>query len=225
MPIMVMNFNTAGLAFLVSCITISIIIGPIIILGFIAIVLSFISGKVLLIISYILNPLLYLLIYISRLCENLPLNHFYVITPDRVWVILYYFSIFIINYLLSIYFNQNLTVFQKRIKNIIEHFRFKSKKYHKKIGIYFLIIAVVLFGFEFIPKNLEINFLDVGQGDCTLVVTPYNKTILIDGGGILNDDFDVGKNTLIPYLLDRKIAKIDYIIISHFDQDHVRSDF
>lgn len=61
--------------------------------------------------------------------------------------------------------------------------------------------------------------IDVGQGDCTLVVTPNDKTILIDGGG--NEKYDVGKNTLIPYLLDRKIKKLDYVIISHFDKDHV----
>ena len=34
-----------------------------------------------------------------------------------------------------------------------------------------------------------------------------------------------GKKVLIPYLLDRKIKTIDYIIISHFDTDHVRSEF
>lgn len=53
----------------------------------------------------------------------------------------------------------------------------------------------------------------LGNGDSTLIVTPTNKTILIDGG---NDKIDV----LMPYLLDRKIKKIDYIIISHFDSDH-----
>ena len=45
--------------------------------------------------------------------------------------------------------------------------------------------------------------MDVGQGDCTFIVTPKNKTILIDGGGTLSEEFDVGKKTLIPYLLDR----------------------
>ena len=61
--------------------------------------------------------------------------------------------------------------------------------------------------------------IDVGQGDSTLIITPNNKKILIDGGG--SSTYNVGENILIPYLLDRKIQKIDYIIISHFDQDHV----
>ena len=52
---------------------------------------------------------------------------------------------------------------------------------------------------------------------------PNDKTILIDGGG--SQTYDVGKNTLIPYLLDRKIKKIDYVIVSHFDEDHVGRNF
>lgn len=68
---------------------------------------------------------------------------------------------------------------------------------------------------------MRIYFIDVGQRDSTLIKTPLNKTILIDGGGSLSDDFDVGKNTLLPYLLDRKVKTIDYMIISHMDQDHV----
>ena len=65
--------------------------------------------------------------------------------------------------------------------------------------------------------------IDVGQGDSCLIITPYKKSILIDGGG--SESYNVGKNTLLPYLLDRGIKKIDYAIISHFDTDHVRADF
>ena len=61
--------------------------------------------------------------------------------------------------------------------------------------------------------------IDVGQGDSTLIVTPQGKNILIDGGG--SESYDVGKNILLPYLLDRKVTKLDYVIISHFDTDHV----
>ena len=71
--------------------------------------------------------------------------------------------------------------------------------------------------------KLQVFFVDVGQGDCTLLRTPTGKTVLIDGGGNENSDsFDVGKQVLIPYLLDRRIDHINYIIVSHFDSDHVR---
>ena len=47
-----------------------------------------------------------------------------------------------------------------------------------------------------------------------------NKTILIDGGEGASDKSDKGKNIIYPYLLDRKIDTIDYMIFSHFDSDH-----
>ena len=69
------------------------------------------------------------------------------------------------------------------------------------------------------PKDLKIYFIDVGQGDSCLIVTPKGKTVLIDGGG--SETYDVGENTLIPYLLSRKITMLDYVICSHFDTDHI----
>lgn len=62
-------------------------------------------------------------------------------------------------------------------------------------------------------QKLEIHFLDVGQGDCTLIITPKHKTILVDGGN--NEGYDNGKNIVVPYLFKNGISQIDYIIISH----------
>ena len=86
------------------------------------------------------------------------------------------------------------------------------------------VILIIFVSTYLIPKDLKMYFVDVGQGDCTLIVTPRNKTILMDGGGDLTGHFDVGKKTVIPYLLDRGFTSIDYVMISHFDQDHVRTD-
>lgn len=59
------------------------------------------------------------------------------------------------------------------------------------------------------------------NGDSTLIITPFHKNILIDGGGSKNrETFDVGEQVLLPYLLDRGIKVLDDIIISHFDEDH-----
>ena len=66
----------------------------------------------------------------------------------------------------------------------------------------------------------EVVFLDVGQGDATLVITPENNTILIDGGGT-QDSGEVGQYTLLPYLKSRGITRIDLMISTHPDQDHI----
>jgi competence protein ComEC len=73
--------------------------------------------------------------------------------------------------------------------------------------------------FQIIPNDkLVISFIDVGQGDSMLIQTPSRKTILVDGGGSETGSFDVGEKTLIPYLLDKGIMKIDYMMFSHFDR-------
>ena len=84
-----------------------------------------------------------------------------------------------------------------------------------------ILLIILLIGIYQFPKDLEIHFLDVGQGDSCFIITPNHKTILIDGGGSTSSTFDVGKDTVIPYLLDKGYTKLDYVFISHFDQDHV----
>ena len=53
-----------------------------------------------------------------------------------------------------------------------------------------------------------------------MIITPNRKNILIDGGTATNSDYDIGKQTLLPYLLNHKIKTIDIMIITHFDSDH-----
>lgn len=51
-----------------------------------------------------------------------------------------------------------------------------------------------------------------------MIKSPMGKNIIIDGGN--NRDYDYGENVVVPYLLDRKITKIDFLMVSHFDADH-----
>lgn len=57
------------------------------------------------------------------------------------------------------------------------------------------------------------------NGDCTVIQTPRGKNIIIDGGNKQN--YDYGENVVVPYLLDRKITKIDFLFVSHADMDHI----
>lgn len=70
-------------------------------------------------------------------------------------------------------------------------------------------------------NNLEVTFLDVGQGNSALVVFPGGKKMLIDGGGFPRDYFDVGKMVVAPYLWHSKIMSIDYLVLSHPQADHM----
>jgi competence protein ComEC len=61
-------------------------------------------------------------------------------------------------------------------------------------------------------------FLDVGQGDSLHIKTPGGKNILIDGGGSQN--YNVGQNVLLPYLLKSGVREIDLAIATHLHDDH-----
>jgi len=70
-------------------------------------------------------------------------------------------------------------------------------------------------------KYLEITFIDVGQGSSTLIKFPGGVNMLVDGGGFYDRSFDLGKYVVAPYLWHEKIKKVDIMVLTHPDQDHV----
>jgi len=73
-----------------------------------------------------------------------------------------------------------------------------------------------------LQKNVTITFLDVGHGDSILIELPKGKTMLIDGGGLYEDQFDIGKNVVAPFLWKKKIHRIDTLVLTHPDPDHFK---
>lgn len=210
MPITILNFNTISLTFFISNILASPLLGIIIIFGFISIFISSILNPISKVLFLILHIFLELLILVSKVTEKIPGSSILVKTPNILFAIVYYILILFFNYFFVI--KQNPTRrFHKKIIKIITIKNIKNG--FKVIAVVFLIMLVLTRIVRIINPTLKIYFIDIGQGDSTLIVTPKNKKILIDGGE--------GKtNVLFQYLLDRRINKIDYIIISHFDSDH-----
>jgi len=67
--------------------------------------------------------------------------------------------------------------------------------------------------------NLRITMLDVGQGDSILLQLPGRKSMLIDGGSSSKEN--VYEEIIRPALWYYGISKLDYVIISHMDEDHI----
>ena len=192
-PIMMYHFNTVSFTFIISNIMASPILGIIVITGFLFIIASITVKPLTRLIAIFIKPILSILIKISQICSKLPFSNILVVTPYMFNVISYYAIIL---------------------------YCIKSKKNNKCKIIICLLIVLILINFiiYIFPQKLRIFFIDVGQGDSTLIITPDKKTVLVDGGG--SDSFDVGEKVLLPYLLDRRILKVDYVLISHFDTDH-----
>lgn len=79
-----------------------------------------------------------------------------------------------------------------------------------------LIIALgntFLRGYE--PAHLEVHFIDVGQGDCELIIGEMGKTMLIDSG------VEKMSDKVIGYISSLGIKKLDYVVATHPDSDHI----
>ena len=86
----------------------------------------------------------------------------------------------------------------------------------------FLGIAVYMVSFG--QQLMTAYFLDVGQGDCAVVVTPQSltqrsKIIVFDTGGLKN--YSTGSKILAPFLRTLGKKDIDMLVLSHYDFDHV----
>lgn len=66
---------------------------------------------------------------------------------------------------------------------------------------------------------LRVTFLDVGQGDATVVEFPGGRSLLIDAGN-RTDGFDVGERVVAPALWALGIRRLDWAVMSHADRDH-----
>lgn len=99
-------------------------------------------------------------------------------------------------------------------------------KFKKKICLYLIIVLLIFFKIRpYMDNNTFIYYIDVGQGDSILVVTPHlNKIILIDTGGIVsfNENYksNIVKNKTIPFFRRIGINKVDYLFLTHGDYDH-----
>ena len=199
-PIMMYTFNTISFSFVISNLIAGAILGIIVLYAFALIFLYIVLHKFISPLFIILNLMLKILISIAHICSLIPFSKIYVVTPNVVLIIFFYLFLYLLVK------KQNSMILSK-----------------KTIAFFTIAIVILNFIYPVITSkrdNLEINFIDVGQGDSTLIRVS-NKTILIDGGGSsYGETFDVGEQTLFPYLLDRGINEIDYVIVSHFDSDH-----
>ena len=101
----------------------------------------------------------------------------------------------------------------------------KEKSILKKVFSFVLIIVIFfLLGLILYFQNkplidisediLRVYYFNIGQGDCTLEIN-NGKTMLIDGGN------EADSQNLINYMKRLGITKLDYVVATHYDIDHI----
>lgn len=85
----------------------------------------------------------------------------------------------------------------------------------------YIAVGVVLLAFVLhAPKDgMELNILDVGQGDGIYLRTSSGQDVFIDGGS--SDVSKVGTYRILPFLKCNGVREIDYWFVSHADKDHI----
>lgn len=192
---------------------------------------GFISGLLLVPLTFLITGLGMLLIPLAPLFPllakglltilSIPLGIFFHITAffsDSINLNIYRASpsIFLVLSILIVFFL--LSVRETSAKLFIS----SQKKIQKIILSSILLLLEVFVSvhlFFYSPGNLEVFFLDVGQGDSHLVVFPGGDALLIDGGGAYYTDFQVGRNIVLPFLLEKRI-NVKWAAVSHYHPDH-----
>ena len=203
LPVQMFYFNTFSMYSVLANILVLPFITVVSFTGFISSIIAlipFIPDGIINLCDKILYPFLIITVKISDLISNLPNANLTTIQPDILQVLLYYIFILVItNFLIS----EN-----------------KNKKVLYLGGFIFILLCV---SFIKIPdKKLHLTFFSVKNADSCLVKTPQNHYFVIDTGKkSFSGNYSNGEGIIAKYLLSKGITKIDFVILSHLDNDHI----
>jgi competence protein ComEC len=201
-PFVALHFNRVSPLGLVSNLLFVPWVGFVIVpLSIAASLLSFFVAPVAALLIHLVGAVTAILLRAVAFFASLPLASLFVSTPTVLEITVFYLLLF------------SLVYVQK----------------HRKARMLFAVLCFILVldaaywnVRDLFQKKLTLTFIDVGQGDSILVEFPGGKRMLVDGGGLYDDRFDIGKNVIAPFLWTKKIRKIDTLVLTHPDPDHVK---
>ena len=199
LPIVAFFFNRVSFSGLILNLAAIPLVALIMAIGYLFLPLSFLSSFLANILARFSSSLIDLLLGISHLHDQASLLAWRTPTP-HMWVVFGYYLCLGLLILPVIYKRQRLLA----------------------SGFFLLFLcAIVFYPFPSYSKNMKLTFIDVGQGESILVEFPGTTKMLIDGGGVPDDTFDIGENVVSPFLWRKGIKKIHYLVLTHPHPDHV----
>ncbi len=133
----------------------------------------------------------------------------------------------ILEFLNTIFYNIKLSIVIPKFSLImvILYYTFLmlfNLKEKKKYLTFSLIIFFINFLLPKLDSNYYVYFIDVSQGDSSLIISPHQKdVVMIDTGGDVFSDYHVSNNVML-FLKSLGISKINLLILSHGDADHAK---
>lgn len=102
----------------------------------------------------------------------------------------------------------------------------------RKTALFFCAVLAYLICHPYFSPWGEADMLDIGQGDSLFISAPHRKgTVMVDTGGVIaypgeswkekRHPYSIGEKVLIPFLNGKGVKKLDALILTHADQDHI----
>lgn len=150
--------------------------------------------------GWFMNSATEIILAVPRVIDKLPFSKVFVKTPSLIFIAAYGLMLAAGAYLI------------------------RRKRNYAKIlasvgGVLILICAV---NFALRLNTVEVDFVNVGQGDGAVVRAALGANIIIDGGGGAEySEYNIGENVFLPYLVSVGAVNIDAAFVSHYHKDHI----
>lgn len=200
LPFLAGSFNRVAFSSLLLNFAAIPLTGVIMAFGFVFLSFSLMSSFLAQVLAQALKFLIRIFLWTSHLFDPFPVFSYRIPTPPLPVILGYFFFFF-------------LLLLRPRVKG-------QKLLTFALFGIFFALLISYPFAADF-SQTLKLTFLDVGQGDSILVEFPGRKKMLVDGGGVPDDSFDIGEHVVSPFLWSKGIKKIDYLVLTHAHPDHM----
>lgn len=116
-----------------------------------------------------------------------------------------------------------LIIYTLAVASGVKYIKKKNSQMRIAIFVAAALMTSYVIGEVISTNNVEITFVNVGQGDGAVIQAPYRFNVLIDGGGGNSySDYNPGEKVYLDYLETEGITKADSAFVSHYHQDHVQ---
>ena len=140
---------------------------------------------------------------IGNISEKLPVGMWTPGQPSKPVIAGYYLVIFL------------LVLVEKQL--IKREKRWKIRKIFPGMELCSMLLLLLLMAHPWQQRE-KITFLDVGQGDASLLQSG-GQTLLLDGGS--TSQKNVGTYVILPYIKQQGISCLEAVVLTHTDQDHI----
>ena len=154
---------------------------------------------------------------LCMLAGNLPFGTWIAGQPE-IWQIVAYYAVLASAVLLLTYRKKKSSTSDKEKDKVQEKNIAGNLRVRKYLSLFLICTALFLISWRK-TDSFSITCLDVGQGDGIVVRTPEGNCFLVDGGS--TNKSGTGQYQILPYLKNQGISRVDGILVSHTDKDHI----